>query len=111
MKIKIFTYIIVTYILASIFPWWIIACSGTLIGFISRTSKEAVLCSCISLIFVWLFKLILNFFIMDYLIINKIREFLGLGSFMIILISLLIPLIIGFFSALFGYQLKRVSKT
>ena len=111
MKIKIFIYIIVTYILASIFPWWIIAFCGTLIGFISNTNKEAILSASISLTFVWFFKLILNFFIMDYLIINKIKYFLGLSSFMIICASLLIPLIISILSSLFGHQLKKVSKT
>ena len=111
MKSKIFIYIIITYILAYIFPWWIIAFSGTLIGFMSTTNKEAVLCSCLSLVSVWLFKLILNFFIMDYLIINRIKEFLGLSSFMIICISLLIPLMISIVSSLFGYQLKKVSRT
>ena len=111
MKSKVYIYIIITYTLASIFPWWIIAFSGTLIGFISKTNKEAVLYSSLSLIFVWFFKLILNFFIMDYLIINRIKEFLGLSSFMIICISLLIPLIVGIFSSLFGHQLKKVSRT
>jgi len=111
MKNKIFIYIIATYMLASIFPWWIIAFSGTLIGFISKTYKQAILYSCLTLTFVWFSKLILNFFIMDYLIINKIKEFLGMGSFMIICISLSIPLLIGFFSSLFGHQLKKVSKS
>ena len=111
MKSRIFIYITSTYILASIFPWWIIAFCGTLIGFISKTNKEAILYASISLTFVWFFKLIINFFIMDYLIINRIKEFLGLGSFMIICVSLLIPLIISIFSSLFGHQLKKVSKT
>lgn len=111
MKSKFFIYIITTYTLASIFPWWIIAFSGTLIGFISRTQKEAILYSSVSLVSVWMFKLILNFFIMDYLIINRIKEFLGMSSFMIICISLLVPLIVSIFSSLFGHQLKKVSKT
>ena len=40
MKNKILIYIIATYSLASIFPWWIIVFVGTLIGFLSKTSKE-----------------------------------------------------------------------
>ena len=108
MKIKILTYIIITYALASLFPWWIIACVGTFIGFISRSNKEAILSASISLIFVWLLKLGINFFILDYLIIDKIKIFLNLSSFQLIFISLTIPLIISIFSSLFGYQLKKV---
>tara|TARA_Y100000996_G_scaffold287743_1_gene227294 strand:- start:143 stop:478 length:336 start_codon:yes stop_codon:yes gene_type:complete len=110
-KNKILIYIIITYSLASIFPWWIIVFVGTLIGFLSKTSKEAILSGVISLVFVWLIKLIINFFIADYLIIDKIKLFLNLSSFSIICISLLIPLILGMLSALFGYQLKKVSKS
>ena len=98
--------------MASLLPWWIITFSGTLIGFNSKTSKQAILDSCITLVSVWFFKLILNFFIfLDYIIIYKIKEFLGLSSFMIIFLSILIPGIIGIFSSLFGHQLKKVSKS
>ena len=111
MKTKISIYIVITYILASLFPWWIITFSGTLIGFTSKTSKQAILDSCITLVSVWFLKLILNFFILDYLIIYKIKEFLGLSSFMIIFLSILIPGVIGIFSSLFGHQLKKVSES
>tara|TARA_B100002052_G_scaffold94209_1_gene86893 strand:- start:2214 stop:2549 length:336 start_codon:yes stop_codon:yes gene_type:complete len=111
MKTKIFIYIVISYAMASLLPWWVIAFSGTLIGFNSKTYKQAILHSCITLTSVWFFKLILNFFILDYIIIDKIKEFLGLSSFMIIFLTLLIPIIIGFFSSLFGHQLKKVSKS
>jgi len=110
-KNRILIYIVITYSLASMFPWWIIAFVGTLIGFLSKTSKEAVLYGATSLIFVWFVKLIINFFISDYLIIDKIKLFFNLNSFLIICISLIIPLLIGVLSALFGYQLKKVSKS
>tara|TARA_Y100000766_G_scaffold273354_1_gene274168 strand:- start:600 stop:893 length:294 start_codon:yes stop_codon:yes gene_type:complete len=97
--------------MASLFPWWIITFSGTLIGFTSKTYKQAILHSCITLASVWFLKLILNFFIFDYIIIDKIKEFLGLSSFMIIFLTILIPIVIGIFSSLFGHQLKKVSKS
>jgi len=51
-----------------------------------------------------------NIFIQDYIIIEKIKTFLGFNSFSLIIITLMIPILIGFLSAIFGYQLKEVVK-
>ena len=58
----------------------------------------------------WFIMLINNLFIQDYIIINKMKDFFGFNYIVLILITLLVPILIGFISSLFGYELKRVIK-
>ena len=51
-----------------------------------------------------------NLFIQDYIIVEKMKAFLGFSSLSLIIVTLMIPILIGFLSAIFGYQLKEVVK-
>ena len=77
---RIILYTIIVFIFSLFSPWWIIAIVGTFIGFYSKTGYNAIIDSTISLSMAWLIMLINNLFIQDYIIINKIQDFLGLNS-------------------------------
>ena len=48
-----------------------------------------------------------NLFIQDYIIFEKMKAFLGLNSFTLIMVTLMIPILIGLLSSIFGYELKK----
>ena len=104
---RIASYIIIAFIFCLFSPWWIIAIIGTFIGFYAKTIYTAIFESIISLSIVWFIMIINNLFIQDYLIIHKIKDFLGLNDIALIMITLSIPILIGFISSLFGYELKK----
>ena len=112
MKIKyISIYTVITYVLCIYLPWWILAIVGIFIGFYAKNLKSGIYESTISLSLAWAIKLIGNFFIQDYIIIDKIKIFMNLNSFQLILLTLMVPIIIGFVSSMFGYKLKEVIKS
>ncbi len=112
MKIKyISIYTVITYVLCIYLPWWILAIMGIFIGFYAKNLKSGIYESTISLTLVWLIKLMINFFIQDYIIISKIKIFMNLNSLQLILLTLMVPIIIGFISSIFGYKLKEVIKS
>ena len=112
MKIKyISIYTVITYVLCIYFPWWILAIIGVFIGFYAKNLKSGIYESIVSLTLAWLIKLIVNFFIHHYIIIDKIKIFMNLNSFQLILLTLMVPIIIGFVSSMFGYKLKEVVKS
>tara|TARA_B100001123_G_C15298816_1_gene1020271 strand:+ start:536 stop:880 length:345 start_codon:yes stop_codon:yes gene_type:complete len=112
MRIKyIYIFTVITYVLCIYLPWWILAVIGTFIGFYAKNIKSGMYESMISLTLAWLIKLIDNFFIQDYIIVDKIKVFMNLNSFQLILLTLMIPIIIGLISSIFGYKLKEVVKS
>ena len=105
---RIMLYIIIVFILSLFSPWWIISIAGTFIGFYSKTGYNAIIDSTLSISIAWLIMLINNLFIQDYIIINKMQDFLGFNSITLLLITLIIPILIAPLSSLFGYELKKV---
>ena len=110
--IRIFLYSVTAFIACLFFPWWIIAIIGTGIGFFANTKSRAIIESIIALSLSWLFMIINNFFIDEskFLIVEKMQEFLGIGRFFLIVITLAIPVLVGSISSLFGYELRKVVK-
>ena len=96
---RIILYIIIIFIFCLFSPWWIISIFGILIGFYSSTRNLAIFESIISISMVWFIMLINNLFIQDYIIVNKMKDFFGFNSITLILITLLIPIFIGFISS------------
>ncbi|MAV65280.1 MAG: hypothetical protein CMG00_08835 [Candidatus Marinimicrobia bacterium] len=107
----LFIYTVGTYVLCSYFPWWTLAIIATLIGFCSSSLKSGVFYSVIPVTLAWSIKLIENFFVQDHIILNKIKIFMNLNSFQLILLTLMIPIIVGCISSVFGYKLKEVIKS
>ena len=107
---QIILYVIITFIFCSFSPWWIISIIAILIGFYSTNKLSALLNSSLSLSITWFIMLINNIFLKDYIIVNKVRDFLGFNSITLILVTLLIPIIVGIICSLFGYELKKVIK-
>ena len=108
--IRIVCYIIIAFIFSLFSPWWIISIFGTFIGFHAATRKKAIFESVLTLSLVWFIMLFNNLFIADYIIVEKMKAFLGFSSLSLIIVTLMIPILIGFLSAIFGYQLKEVVK-
>ena len=108
--IRIFLYFIIAFAVCLFFPWWIIAMISTVIGFFAQTKFRAVLDSAIVLFLCWFSMIINNFFIDEskFLIVNKIQNFLGMNQIVLIIITLMIPLLVGTLASLFGYQLRKV---
>ena len=85
MRIKyIYIFTVITYILCIYLPWWILAVIGTFIGFYAKNLKSGVYESMISLTLAWFIKLIDNFFIQDYIIVDKILVSTEILSLLII---------------------------
>ena len=108
--IKMICYIIIAFIFSLFLPWWVISIIGVFIGFHATTYRKAIFESVLTLLLSWAIMLVNNLFIQDYVILEKINIFLGLSSLGLIIITLIIPVLIGFVSAIFGYQLKEVVK-
>ncbi len=108
--IRMIGYIIIVFIFSLFSPWWIISILGTFIGFYATTRKKAIFESVLALSITWFIMIFNNLFIQDYIMVEKMKAFLGFSSFSLIIITLIIPILIGFFSAIFGYQLKEVVK-
>ena len=51
-----------------------------------------------------------NFFIDEskFLIVRRIQDFLGINQFFLIIITLMIPLVVGTLASIFGFQLRKV---
>ena len=108
--IRIICYIIISFIFSLFSPWWIISILGTFIGFHAATRKKAIFESVFTLSIIWFIMIFNNLFIQDYIIVEKMKTFLGFSSLSLIIVTLMIPILIGFLSAIFGYQLKEVVK-
>ena len=108
--IKITFYVAIAFLLSRLGPWWIITIVSTFIGFFAPSLKRALFEGAFSVTAAWLIMLIINLFIRQDIVImvDKIKLFLGLNSIMLILITLLIPMLTGLISSLFGYELKKV---
>ena len=108
--IQIFLYFISAFVMCLFFPWWIIAIISTVIGFFAQTKFRAVIESTIVLFLCWFSMIINNFFIDEskFLIVNKMQDFLGMNQIILIIITLMIPLLVGTLASLFGYQLRKV---
>ena len=109
-SIRLISYVIIAFLLSMVSPWWIIAVIGTYIGFCATTCKKAIFESILTLSLTWFIMIFNNLFIQDYIIIEKMKAFLGFSSLSLIIVTLMIPILIGFLSAIFGYQLKEVVK-
>ena len=109
-RIRVVIYVIITFLFCSIAPWWIISLIGTTIGFCAKNKHNAIFESIISLSIVWFIMLINNLFIQEdkFIIVHKMKAFLGLNSITLIIITLMIPIFIGAIASLFGYELRKV---
>ena len=109
-RIRIVIYIMITFLFCTISPWWIISLIGTTIGFCANTKYNAIFESVISLSVIWFIMLINNLFIQEdkFIIVNKMKAFLGLNSITLIIVTLMIPILIGMIASLFGYELRKV---
>ena len=105
--IRIICYLFIAFIFSLIAPWWIISILGTLIGFYAETCRKAIFESTLILSITWFIMIFNNLFIQDYIIVEKMKDFLGLNSIALIIITLMIPIVIGFLSSLLGYELKK----
>tara|TARA_Y100000996_G_scaffold197117_1_gene154586 strand:- start:4285 stop:4641 length:357 start_codon:yes stop_codon:yes gene_type:complete len=103
-------YTITSFIMCVFFPWWIIAVIGTVIGFFNRSIFNGVIESNLVLFLCWLVMIINNFFIDEskFLIVNRIQDFLGMNQLFLIIITLMIPFLVGTLASIFGYQLRKV---
>ena len=108
--IRISLYCIIAFIMCLFFPWWIIAAISTFIGFFAQTKFRAIIESTIVVFLCWFIMIINNFFIDEskFLIINKMQNFLGMNQIVLIIITIMIPLLVGTLASLFGYQLRKV---
>ena len=104
---KIICYVLIAFIFSLLSPWWIISILGTFIGFHATSSFKAIFESIITLSVTWFIMTFNNLFIQDYIIVEKMKDFLGLDSISLIIITLMIPILIGFLSSLLGYELKK----
>ena len=105
--IRLGSYIIISFLLSLVAPWWIISVIGTYIGFCATTCKKAILESILTLSLTWFIMIFNNLFIQDYIIVEKMKAFLGFSSFTLIVVTLIIPILIGLLSSIFGYELKK----
>ena len=107
---RICLYTIASFIMCIFFPWWIIAVIGTVIGFFNKSIFNGVIESNSVLSLCWLAMIINNFFIDEskFLIVNRVQDFLGMSQFFLIIITLMIPLLVGTLASIFGYQLRKV---
>ena len=105
--IRLGSYIIISFLLSLVAPWWIISVIGTYIGFCATTCKKAIFESIFTLSLTWFIMIFNNLFIQDYIIVEKMKAFLGLNSFTLIMVTLMIPILIGLLSSIFGYELKK----
>ena len=105
--IRLGSYIIISFLLSLVAPWWIISVIGTYIGFCATTYKKAIFESIFTLSLTWFIMIFNNLFIQDYIIVQKMKAFLGFSSFTLIIITLMIPILIGLLSSIFGYELKK----
>ena len=106
-SIRLISYVIIAFLLSLVSPWWITAVIGTYIGFCATTCKKAILESILTLSLTWFIMIFNNLFIQDYIIVEKMKAFLGLNSFTLIMVTLMIPILIGLLSSIFGYELKK----
>ena len=106
-SIRLISYVIIAFLLSMVSPWWIIAVIGTYIGFCAKTCKKAIFESIFTLSLTWFIMIFNNLFIQDYIIVEKMKAFLGLNSFTLIMVTLMIPILIGLLSSIFGYELKK----
>ena len=106
--IRMLCYLLIAFIFSLFSPWWIIAILGTFIGFYAKTCRKAVFESMLTLSITWFIMIFNNLFIQDYIIVEKMKNLLGLNSITLIIITLMIPIVIGFLSSLLGYELKKV---
>tara|TARA_B100002052_G_C15377846_1_gene374029 strand:+ start:25 stop:384 length:360 start_codon:yes stop_codon:yes gene_type:complete len=106
---RILLYSLIAFIFSLIFPWWIISVTGTAIGFFAKTRYWAIVDS-LALPISWFIMIINNFYIQEskFIIIDRMELFLGLNSIALIMITLIIPIVIGIVSSLFGYELRKV---
>ena len=105
--IRMICYLLIAFIFSLFSPWWIIAILGTFIGFHATSSFKAIFESMLILSITWFIMIFNNLFIQDYLIVEKMKDLLGLNSIVLIIITLMIPIVIGFLSSLLGYELKK----
>lgn len=108
--IRILLYSIITFIACLFLPWWFIAVIGTVIGFFAETKYRAAIDSVLVLSLSWFIMMINNFFIDEskFIIVNKMQDFLGINQIILIIITLMIPILVGTIASLFGYQLRKV---
>jgi len=108
--IRIFLYSVITFVTCLFFPWWIITVISTVIGFFAETKYRATIDSAIVLSFSWFIMIMNNLFIDEskFLIVNKMQDFLGINQIILIIITLMIPILVGTIASLFGYQLRKV---
>ena len=106
-SIRLISYVIIAFLLSMVSPWWITAVIGTYIGFCATTCKNAIFESIFTLLFTWFIMTFNNLFIQDYIIVEKMKAFLGFSSFALIVVTLMIPVLIGLLSSIFGYELKK----
>ena len=109
-SLRICLYTIISFIMCIFFPWWIISVIGTVIGFFNKSIFNGVIESNLVLFLCWLIMIINNFFIDEskFLIVRRIQDFLGINQFFLIIITLMIPLVVGTLASIFGFQLRKV---
>ena len=109
-RIRVVIYVVITFLFCLIAPWWIISLIGTIIGFCANNRYNAIFESIMSLSSAWLIMLINNLFIQEdkFIIVHKMKAFLGLNSITLIIITVMIPILIGAIASLFGYELRKV---
>ena len=108
--LRICLYTIISFIMCIFFPWWIISVIGTVIGFFNKSIFNGVIESNLVLFLCWRIMIINNFFIDEskFLIVRRIQDFLGINQFFLIIITLMIPLVVGTLASIFGFQLRKV---
>jgi len=110
--LKRFCTLIICYGFCLVFPWWIITILGMIIGFNSKSLFQALVDSSSTITFSWFIMLINNFYIQSdkFLLIGRMKDFLKLNDFSLIIITLTIPFLISLITSYFGYELKKAVK-
>ena len=110
--LKRFCTLIICYGFCLFFPWWIITILGMIIGFNSKSLFQALVDSSSTITFSWFIMLINNLYIQSdkFLLIGRMKDFLKLNDFSLIIITLIIPFLISLITSYFGYELKKAVK-
>ena len=110
--LKRFCTLIICYGFCLAFPWWIITILGMIIGFNSKSLFQALVDSSSTITFSWFIMLINNLYIQSdkFLLIGRMKDFLKLNDFSLIIITLIIPFLISLITSYFGYELKKAVK-